>query len=259
MNIERLFTQNALRNYDYILTTSCGRTIVIDPSDPPLLERSLHKVDYYLITHEHGDHIAGLDRLPASFGGDIIGPKDLESIVSLDRVVKEGDHLFFEQEKIRVISIPGHIPSHIGFILYQGEKETAAFLGDTVFNGGVGNTRCGDSRILYKTIQEKVLNLSENIVFYPEHDYWETNLKFCLDIDPQNKKAAGLLALYQSGNYRDRGMFPAATIGEEKEYNLFFQTHLERVQSLIRKRCGLSKECCEEDIFVALRSLRDQW
>ena len=156
MEVQRIYTGNALRNYDYILTTSCGKVLVLDPSDPDLIQRSLQKkVDYYLITHEHPDHIAGLHPLREEWGGEVVAYRELVGQIPVDRPMVEGDVLAFARESLRAIHIPGHIPSHIGFILEKRGRQTAAFLGDTVFNGGVGNTRCGSSPVLYRTIKEK--------------------------------------------------------------------------------------------------------
>ena len=262
MNIDRLYTKNFLRNYDYIVTTSCGKTIVVDPSDLGLLQRSIkRRVDYYFITHEHGDHIVGLCELKALFGGKVVAWEGLKGKlpVEVDEPVGHGDAITFERERFGIIFIPGHIMSHIGFIVSEGEKETAAFLGDTVFNGGVGNTVSGCPRELWKTIRDQVLPLRPSIVLYPEHDYWETNLRFTLSLDKDNPRAAQLLREYQGGGYRGSGAFPAATLAQEREHNLFFQTHLPRVRALICKSYHLSENCSEEDLFVALRALRDRF
>ena len=266
MKIERLYTQNHLRNYDYIIITSCGKVIVLDPSDASLLhhfmlERSLKKIDYYFITHEHPDHIVGLEWMQSIFGGKIVAYQGIKGKIPtvLDQPVKEGDYISFNKESFQVIHIPGHIASHIGFILFEEGREKAAFLGDTVFNGGVGNTHSGDPHTLYKTIYKKVLTLNPELILYPEHDYWEANLKFTLSLESNNIKARELLEKYQSGNYQKTGMFPAATIGEEREYNLFFRVDVKNVQLIIRERCQLPPSCTQEDIFVSLRSLRDQW
>ena len=259
MRIQRLYTKNSLRNYDYILTTTCGKVIVVDPSDPSLLESLLRKVDYYFITHEHPDHIAGLDGLKSLFGGKVVAYEGQREQIPVDIPMGEGGYLPFEHEAFRIIFIPGHIMSHIGFILIERGKEKAAFLGDTLFNGGVGNTHSGNSRVLYRTISEKILTLNPQLILYPEHDYWETNLRFTLELEPDNTRAAELLARYQSEGHKQTGMFPMATLGEEKEYNLFFRAHLPHVQSAVRQRCQLSPHCSEEEVFVALRLLRDQW
>ena len=261
MEIQRFYTENFLRNYDYVLKTSCGKTIVVDPSDPSLLLQSVDKVDYYFITHEHPDHIAGLDQLVETLGGEVVAPRVLKGKlpVSVHQAVQEGDLLEFEREAFRVIEIPGHIMSHIGFILTQEGREHCAFLGDTVFNAGVGNTVSGNSHVLYRTISEKVLALDSGLVLYPEHDYWETNLKFTLSLEPENQKALKLLEDYQSGNYSKSGKFPPSTIAQEKEYNLFFRTHLPIIQQQVRQRCQLPAHCSQEEIFVGLRHLRDHW
>lgn len=261
MRVDRLYTKNFLRNYDYILTTSCGKILVLDPSCPDLLEHRLHRVDYYLITHAHPDHIAGLENLQKSFGGEVVAEGSLRGKlpVEVGFSVEEGERISFKNESLKVISIPGHIDYHIGFVLEEDKEETAVFLGDTIFNGGVGNTRDGDVFLLYQTFREKILPLGETLTLYPEHDYWEVNLRFTLSLEPENPRAKELLCLYEEGGYRDSGNFPALTMGDEQEYNLFFRTDLPRVKTTIMHRANLSGTPSQEDLFVALRGLRDRW
>ena len=261
MKVNRLYTKNFLRNYDYILTTSCGKTIVIDPSSPSLLEQSLKGVDYYLITHAHPDHIAGLKHLQASLGGEVVADECLQGKLptEITHPVRDGQWLCFDRESLRVISIPGHVDFHLGFILQEQERETAVFLGDTVFNGGVGNTRDGDVHVLYQTFWQKILPLCGDLVLYPEHDYWETNLEFTLSLEPENQRAQELLHRYREGGYRQTGHFPATTLTEERAYNLFFRLHLPSVRAAVTQQANLLVTCSTEELFVGLRGLRDRW
>ena len=259
MKVQRLYTQNSLRNYDYILTTTCGKTIVVDPSDPRLLQQYLKQVDYYFITHEHPDHVAGLSQLQKKLGGKVVAFQGLAQQMTLDLPVTQGDRLELEGESFHILHIPGHIMSHIGFISEGRGGKAAAFLGDTVFNAGVGNTHSGDPQLLCRTILDKVLTLNPQLTLYPEHDYWESNLLFTLSIEPENTPAKQLLQNYQQGNYHQSGMFPPATLAQERQYNLFFRTHLPQVQSTVRQHCHLPQDCSQEAIFIGLRKLRDQW
>ena len=271
MKIHRLYTKNFLRNYDYIVETICGKVIVVDPSDLDLLKgflskRGLDSIDYYFITHEHGDHIQGLRALHSLMGGEVVADRSLvgQLPVRVHRPVEQGDRISFKGGFFQVLSIPGHIKSHIGFIQWEGEGEgegrpRTAFLGDTLFNGGVGNTREGSSQVLYETFSQKIFPLEKDIVFYPEHDYWNSNLRFTLSLEPENKRAKELLSSYLCGDYGKSGQFPSATLGEEREYNLFFRTHLPHVRTAITRECSLGEDCLDRDVFVSLRSLRDQW
>ena len=264
MEIQRIYTQNSLRNYDYIITTSCSKVIVVDPSTSSLVDQldGLERIDYYFITHEHFDHVVGLKKLFDRFGGKVVAHRGLSGKLALPvhLPVDGGDAIEFERESFNIVFIPGHIMTHIGFISSSAEgRETAAFFGDTVFNGGVGNTHSGDVSALYHTIKDKVQLLDGATTLYPEHDYWETNLRFTLSIDRENKTAKRLLRQYREGNYLSSGNFPASTMASEREYNLFLRTHLPHIQEEVRKVGGLEANCSEREVFIALRRMRDQW
>lgn len=266
MKITRIYTRNSLRNYDYILDFSDsgeGITFVVDPSDHKVLLERTRKIDFYLITHEHYDHIDGLSLLIQERGGRVIGPQSilgkLQKFDSQAKGVLDGEEIFINADFCCLcLYIPGHIPSHTGFVFKKGDQQIAAFLGDTLFNGGVGNTAHGSTDILYQTITEKILKLDDSVHFYPEHDYWKSNLEFTLSIDPDHAEAKRKLVDYEATTAIIDGDFPAVTLMEEKMFNLFLNTKSRHVQQLVAKKCG-KEYLNEKECFIELRKLRDQW
>ena len=70
----------------------------------------------------------------------------------------------------------------------------ALFCGDTLFNAGAGNCHNGGHpHELYQTFVQQLAKLPDTTRIYPGHDYWENNLGFTLDREPDNAKAAELL------------------------------------------------------------------
>ena len=86
------------------------------------------------------------------------------------------DHTFADDEtfsigalEARVISLPGHTPDHIGYIIGSN-----VFTGDSIFNPDIGSARCdfpgGSATDLYKSMQ-KLLSLPGHFKLYTGHDY----------------------------------------------------------------------------------------
>lgn len=273
MNVHRFYTHNLLRNYDYIveLPELPGDSITVDPTDGPLIIEKLEKLELkntvVFITHEHFDHLSGLEEINKKFQPQIYIPKiihhkfvkswtdklkhEFESIVDFEKrviAVGEGDKAF----DFDIIEIPGHIPDHIGFI--RGEH---AFLGDTIFNCGVGNTRSGNRDVLFETIKRLKSYLRPETIIHSEHDYWKSNLGFALSII-EDEKLREIQEKYNSGNYLESGDFPTSSWGEELSYNPFLRTNLPQVREALEKKFSVSN-LDEKSAFLILRKQRDNW
>ncbi len=241
MEVNRLYTKNTLRNYDYILTFDNGQVGIVDPSDKNLLMSHLEALDFIFITHEHYDHIVGVEEFIEKYNPKVYCPISIGGRFQNTHTLREGDIVELSAtEDFEIIFIPGHYPSHLGFLYRKNQKREAAFLGDTIFNGGVGNVRDGDVNILAQTLLTKISSLEDDLILYPEHDYWESNLNFSLSIVPENEFAQKKLAAYKNTNAINDGDFPAATLGEERTYNLFLQAKT-------------------KDRVIELRNKRDNW
>lgn len=94
-----------------------------------------------LLTHSHGDHTSCIDGLKAAYNCLVyaderepwLKPGQLNVTVKHNEVVKVGNAAF------RVVSVPGHTPGSTTFV--HGNH---AFVGDTLFPGGPGNSRSNE-------------------------------------------------------------------------------------------------------------------
>jgi hydroxyacylglutathione hydrolase len=68
---------------------------------------------------------------------------------------------------VRVLHTPGHSAGSTTYLL-ETNGHTAAFCGDTLFAGSVGNARTGYDVIL-RSVRDKLLRLSDDTVLYPGH------------------------------------------------------------------------------------------
>jgi glyoxylase-like metal-dependent hydrolase (beta-lactamase superfamily II) len=148
-------------------------------------------VRWLLETHVHADHLSAAPYLKERVGGQIaIGAQVIrvqEVFGKLfnagldfkrdgkpfDRLLSDGDVLEIGALRVRAMHTPGHTPACMTYVVSDG-RETAAFVGDTLFMPDYGTARCdfpgGDARALFRSIN-KVLSLPPETKLYMCHDY----------------------------------------------------------------------------------------
>lgn len=166
-------------------------TMVIDPGGEvekivEIIDAIKANVKYIVLTHCHGDHIAGVNELKAKVGGKVLihrndepGLKNpdinLAEYVGLGKVTVEADSRLDDNDLIhigniefRIIHTPGHT---CGGICLYCEKEKLLFSGDTLFRGSWGRTDLPTSSFenIIKSITEKLMTLPEDTIVYPGH------------------------------------------------------------------------------------------
>lgn len=166
-------------------------TMVIDPGGDvdkivEMLNTIHAKVKYILLTHCHGDHIAGVNELKQRVGGKILihrldeeGLRDpnvnLAEYVGLGRVIvqadarlDDGDLIHVGNLEFKILHTPGHTK---GGISIYSEEEKLLFSGDTLFRGSWGRTDLPTSSFedIIKSITEKLMILPEDTIVYPGH------------------------------------------------------------------------------------------
>lgn len=193
----------------YLLTAPArGEAVLIDaPGEvwaevAPILTREKCRLTELWITHGHWDHMQGAaeviresgalcraheadrmllenPRVMTAFMGEDLG---LEP-VAVKAWLRPGEPLAAFGTGVEVRPVPGHCP---GNVLFYFPAAAAAFVGDALFNGGVGRTDLpgGDAKELAQSIRTQIYTLPPETVVYPGHG-------------------------------------PATTVGEEKGFNPF--------------------------------------
>ena len=263
MIVEQIFTDNAYRNFNYLIACPrSGEALAIDPLESQLcLDRAKAKgweITQVLNTHEHGDHTGGNAAVIAATGAKLLahaGAKD--TIPGIDVGLEAGDTVKVGTAvEIEVLDTPGHTRSHV---CLRGHDETPALLcGDTLFNAGAGNCHSGGHpALLYQTFAEQLASLPDETRIYPGHDYIANNLRFTLDREPDNPAARTLLAEVET---QDPHQALVTTIGLEKEVNAFFRLVSPSVIARLREDFpDLDEKPSPKQVFLKLRELRNSW
>ena len=263
MIVERIWTGNAYRNYNYLVACpETGEALAIDPLDH---EKCLNaakvrgwQITQVLNTHEHHDHTGGNEAVIAATGAKLLAHhKSGSSIRGVDRGLKAGDIVKVGRTvELECLDTPGHTLCHI--CLRSHTEQPALFSGDTLFNAGAGNCHNGgDPALLYASFVEQLTKLPDDTQVYPGHDYIENNLGFTLDREPDNAAAKALLP-------RVAGQDPATsmitTLADEKQFNAFLRLGSASLIAALRESFPeLPEQPDAKTVFIKLRELRNKW
>jgi hydroxyacylglutathione hydrolase len=263
MLVERIWTDNAYRNFNYLIACpETGEALAIDPLDhEKCLSRAKVRgwqITQLLNTHEHRDHTGGNDAIVAATGAKLIAHhKAGGKIAGMDRGVKAGDLIKVGKTvELECLDTPGHTMCHI--CLKSHTDQPALFSGDTLFNAGAGNCHNGGSiESLYQTFADQLAKLPDNTKIYPGHDYIENNLKFTLSREPDNDAAKALLATVTGHDPADSIV---TTLSDEMRINTFFRLKSASVIAGLRERfADLPARPDALTVFAKLRDLRNTW
>jgi glyoxylase-like metal-dependent hydrolase (beta-lactamase superfamily II) len=160
-----------LDNNGYIVV--CPETnegIIIDtPAEPEKLLNAIGdvKITSILITHKHGDHLAGFDTITGNVDAAVgIGTEDISALPKQPELdLKDGDLVKFGNRELQVLATPGHTEGGRCF-LYGNHL----FSGDSLFPGGPGKTGSPEAlQQLIGSITSKLLVLPDDTAVYPGH------------------------------------------------------------------------------------------
>ncbi len=170
----------------YILS-EMGQCIVIDAGSEgvriaDIIEESGMKVNYFLATHGHFDHVAGINELRARFDCPFHLHRDdlyllhsahemstkftgsnIEPVMEPDGFIT-GEKYIIGETSILPLHTPGHTKGSVSFL-----ADGLLFSGDTLFKGSIGRTDFGGSTEVMRKTVEKLKGFDNNMVVYPGH------------------------------------------------------------------------------------------
>ncbi len=243
-------------NYTWLVRAPQGpEAVVVDPGDAEPVQRALDAMQLtlsaILITHHHGDHVAGVDGLVGN-GLPVYGPAD-SRIPHLTDPLEAGTHvvpagLGFEFE---VLAVPGHTLDHIAYL-----GEGMLFAGDALFAGGCGRMFEGSAEQMQGYLAT-LRALPADTRVYCGHEYTLANLTFAAAVEPDNE--ALQRRLEQVRAQRERGAITLpSTIGEERATNPFLRWDSATVRASAESHAGQALDT-PVAVFAALRNWKDHF
>ena len=175
-------------NYAWLLRDEAtGMTAFVDPADADAciaaIDAAGGRLDMVLLTHHHGDHVAGTDAVRARYGCPVVGAAaDAHRLPRLDRAVGEGDTVALGESELTVIDTPGHTLGHIAFF---GGGNHVLICGDTLFSLGCGRLLEGTAANMYASLRKFAVLPADTLVCCG-HEYTQSNARFALHVDPDN-------------------------------------------------------------------------
>ncbi len=196
MNI-KVFEFNPIAVNTYVLYDETGECVIVDaacffPNEQEELLNFINDkklvVKHLLNTHLHFDHVFGINFIEEQFDVKMQAhkadefllatmeqqmsmfgfPANSKLVPSVGKYIDENDTIEFGNQKLSIMSVPGHSPGSIVF--YNKEKDLVVS-GDVLFSGSIGRTDLpqGDFNLLIDGIKTKLLTLPGDTVVYPGH------------------------------------------------------------------------------------------
>jgi hydroxyacylglutathione hydrolase len=242
-------------NYAYLLRDEAtGSVAVVDAPDAAPIAAALRErdwpLDWILITHHHGDHVAGVDALRKAFGARVAGAAaDAHRLPALDLALEEGDSLEIGESRGQVLDVPGHTVGHAAFHFAQSR---ALFSADSLMALGCGRLFEGTPEQMWSSLQ-KMAALPGETLIYSGHEYAAANAKFALSIDPGN---AALKARAEEIKLMRNDNLPTVPVrlSVEQETNPFLRAADPGLKSVL----GLSDRT-DAQVFAEIRKLKDSF
>lgn len=209
-------------NYAWLLRDSgTGATAVVDPADAEPVIKAIEKaggrLDMILLTHHHDDHIAGVDEVRARFKCKVVGAAaDMHRLPKLDEAVREGDTVRLGDATAEVIDTPGHTRGQINYFFADG---AVLLSGDTLFSLGCGRLIEGTPAEMFASLRKLAVLPADTLVCCG-HEYTESNARFALAVDPDNKDLHEFVAKVEQLRGVNQPSVPSM-LGEEMKANPF--------------------------------------
>jgi hydroxyacylglutathione hydrolase len=216
-------------NYSYFVQdTATGLLAVVDPGDHDYLVSIANdffhcQISAVLLTHKHWDHSAGIHQLRRTYPSLRTYASKEEKIPDITDRVADGEVISLGNTKVKVISTPVHTSGSVIFFIQTENAPGVVFTGDTLFVGGMGAFFEGDIKKACSSIS-KIINLPDDTLMFPGHEYAETTLKFALYLQPQNKNLLRKVSWVVKRRARYMMTIPTS-IRDEKNYNPFLRIY----------------------------------
>jgi hydroxyacylglutathione hydrolase len=164
------------------LVSDGSTAIVIDPQRD--IDRILDlaaslgvSISHVLETHMHNDYVSGgLPLVRATKATYVTSAADM---VAYERLpVRDGDTFTAGSLTVRAVATPGHTPSHMSYVVSDGEQTVGVFTGGGLLYGAVGRTDLISpdmteelAHAQYQSSQRLARELAPETPLYPTHGF----------------------------------------------------------------------------------------
>lgn len=169
-----------MSNNAYLLTCrATGEQLLVDAADDAarlgtLVREGSGSLDHVVTTHQHWDHVRALRELVDAFHPrTYAGADDADALpVRPDVRLRHGDTVTVGAVRLDVVHLRGHTPGSVALAYDDPEGHTHLFTGDSLFPGGVGNTKNEGQSFdsLIEDVTTRVFDVYDDATWvYPGH------------------------------------------------------------------------------------------
>jgi len=244
-------------NYIWMLHDG-QRALVVDPGDAQPVLQALQQegvqLQGILVTHHHSDHTGGVAALRDATGAAVFGPAHEPMPEPLQRV-QGGDTVRLLDLDFQVLDVPGHTAGHIAYVCRPDTEEPILFCGDTLFSAGCGRLFEGTPAQMHASLTH-LAALPDATRVCCAHEYTLSNLKFALEVEPDNAVLVRHAEHCQTLRAENRPTLPS-TIATERQINPFLRSDQPSILASARRFDAQSVE--RDGCFATLRLWKNQY
>lgn len=256
-------------NYIWLIKAENSRNVlIVDPGDAypvcDVIEKQGLNPVAILITHQHYDHINGVNELVKQYSLPVFGQKVSNNDVITDDISGQKQFVLnADLPSITVLNTPGHTATHLSYLI-----EDNLFCGDTLFAAGCGRLldengrplpdelRASAARQLYDSLVA-LSALPDSTHIYCAHEYTLNNLRFAATVEPTNSMIQQRIRETDLLRQQKKPSLPS-TIAMELKTNPFMRCNqLDVIQSA--EYFSKTKLRSPLSVFTTLRAWKDQF